>query len=655
MRIGLLLCLLPVPILAASLPPTNHAQASDEEVIVVASREPIPRRDAGSGVTVISNADLTARNAEFLTDALRDVPGFEVARAGGIGKQTQVRVRGGEARHLLVLIDGVEANDFSRDDGFDFGHLMTGDIERVEIVRGPQSGLWGSDALAGVMNIITKQATKPVESHVAVEYGSFNTRLVNAGLGGKVESLAANLGFSHLESDGTNVSRAGTEKDGYRNDTLNLKLGWSPWDKLKIDLNARLADIDNQTDGDLGLGIPSDTPGITHTVQEYFGGRAVLTSVDGHWLNTVTSSLTRITNKDADAATNIAGGTAGTKNKIGYQSTFRFATDFGIAAQHSLTAAVDYERATFRQRGPVDINFGDPNQNHTFTSAGYVGEYRLTLAQHTHFGASGRFDDNHQFASIWTYRVSASQDIPRTDTVVSFAYATGQKAPLFTSLFGFSSGGNFNLPYIGNRALKPENSRGYEIGIVQPLLSDRITLNTTYFSERLTDEIQSFVADPAFTFFTAVNTPGTSTRDGLEFAVSGIVSPQLKLTGSYTYLEATELKDGKRVDEIRRPNHSGAASAAWQSSDARTGIALHLTVTGGRDDFFFEPSPPFQQLRERLTPYTLVSISASHQLTSCLALTARIENLADEQYEDVFGFQNPGVAGYLGVRVNFNR
>ncbi len=655
MRIGLLLCLLPVPILAASLPPTNHAQASDEEVIVVASREPIPRRDAGSGVTVISNADLTARNAEFLTDALRDVPGFEVARAGGIGKQTQVRVRGGEARHLLVLIDGVEANDFSRDDGFDFGHLMTGDIERVEIVRGPQSGLWGSDALAGVMNIITKQATKPVESHVAVEYGSFNTRLVNAGLGGKVESLAANLGFSHLESDGTNVSRAGTEKDGYRNDTLNLKLGWSPWDKLKIDLNARLADIDNQTDGDLGLGIPSDTPGITHTVQEYFGGRAVLTSVDGHWLNTVTSSLTRITNKDADAATNIAGGTAGTKNKIGYQSTFRFATDFGIAAQHSLTAAVDYERATFRQRGPVDINFGDPNQNHTFTSAGYVGEYRVTLAQHTHFGASGRFDDNHQFASIWTYRVSASQDIPRTDTVVSFAYATGQKAPLFTSLFGFSSGGNFNLPYIGNRALKPENSRGYEIGIVQPLLSDRITLNTTYFSERLTDEIQSFVADPAFTFFTAVNTPGTSTRDGLEFAVSGIVSPQLKLTGSYTYLEATELKDGKRVDEIRRPNHSGAASAAWQSSDARTGIALHLTVTGGRDDFFFEPSPPFQQLRERLTPYTLVSISASHQLTSCLALTARIENLADEQYEDVFGFQNPGVAGYLGVRVNFNR
>ena len=653
MRIGFLLCLLPVPILAA--PPTHHDQASDEEVVVVASREPIPRRDAGPGVTVISNAELTARNASFLTDALRDVPGFAVARAGGIGKQTQVRVRGAESNHLLVLIDGIEANDFSRDDGFDFGHLMTSDIERVEIVRGPQSGLWGSDALAGVMNIITEQATKPLESHLAVEYGSFDTRLVNAGLGGKVESLAANLGFTHVDSGGTNVSRAGSEKDGYHNNTLNLKLGWSPWQALKIDFTGRLADIDNQTDGDLGLGIPSDSPGLTHTTQEYVGGRAAWTTFGGHWLHTFTGSITRISNQDADTATQISGRTAGTKNKLGYQSTWRFATDFGIAAEHSFTAAVDYERTTFHQRGPVDVFFGDPNQNHTFTSAGYVGEYRLTLAQHTRFGASGRFDDNHQFASLWTYRVSASQDIPRTDTVISFAYATGQKAPLFTELFGFSSGGLFNLPYLGNRAVTPEQSRGYEVGVTQSLLADRVTLSTTYFNERLSDEIQGFVLDPTFSFFTAANTPGISTRDGIELAFSAAVNPQLKLNGSYTYLEATELKDGKRVDEIRRPNHSGAASAVWQSSDARTGFALHLTVTGGRDDFFFEPSPPFQQLRERLTPYTLVSISASHQLTSCLALTARIENLADEHYEDVFGFQNPGVAGYLGVRVNFNR
>ena len=225
--------------------------------------------------------------------------------------------------------------------------------------------------------------------------------------------MAANLDFTHVDSGGTNVSRVGNEEDAYRNDTVNLKLGWSPVSALKIDLSGRLVDIDNQTDGDLGLGVPSDSPGITHTFQAYFGGRAVLSTFDGHWRHTLSGSVTRIANSDADTATQISGRTSGTKNKLGYQSTWRFATSLGIAAEHTFTAAVDYERTTFHQRGLVDPLFGDPNQNRVFTSAGYVGEYRLTLAEHTHLGASGRFDDNHQFASIWTYRVSAAQDLLR--------------------------------------------------------------------------------------------------------------------------------------------------------------------------------------------------------------------------------------------------
>ncbi|MGH8598043.1 MAG: TonB-dependent receptor, partial [Gammaproteobacteria bacterium] len=236
---------------------------NDEEIIVTAARTPILSRQAGPGVTVITRKMIAARNPQYVAELLRDVPGFAVSRSGGVGKQTQLRVRGGESNHVLVMIDGIEANDFSQDDAFDFAHLQAADIERIEIVRGPQSALWGSDALAGTINIITRAADQALTARGGLEAGSFSTSAGRASVGTRQDSYHANVALSYVDSAGTNVARRGNEDDGYRNGTANFRFGWQPLDAISVDLTGRIVEAENERDSDIGLGIPSDTPGET--------------------------------------------------------------------------------------------------------------------------------------------------------------------------------------------------------------------------------------------------------------------------------------------------------------------------------------------------------------------------------------------------------
>ncbi len=625
------------------------------ETLVTASRTPIPLSEAGGGATVITRETIDRRHPQFLPDLLREVPGFAVSRAGGAGKFVQLRVRGAEANHVLVLIDGVEANDLTRADEFDFGQFTATDVERIEIVRGPQSALWGSDALAGVINIVTREADTPLRADVSTEYGSFGTSFTQAHLAGTRGAYRGSLGVGYLESGGTNVSIRGDEEDGYRNGTVNAKLGWRPTDTLSFDFSGRLTDAENAFDGDLGLGIPSDTPGVTDTLQAYTSGRARAETFEGHWLHTLTGKFTKLDNRDFDPAAFLEGRVVGTKTAVDYQTSVKFDTTGALPTSHVVTFMVEYERQRFEQRGPVTV-FGNPNQNREFRTWGYAGEYRLRLFRHTVLAASGRFDDNSEFADIGTYRVSLTQAFPVSGSLLSVSHATGQKAPTFFDRYGFSSGGLFSPTFLGNSALAPEKSSGYEIGLKQPLLDERLVLSATYFNERLTDEINGFVVDPIGATATAVNLGGTSKRDGIEFAALLKPLPRLVLNASYTYLDATQLDAarGRRVDEVRRPRHQGAFSAGWTSASERLTLDLHASYSGEREDDTFLP-PLFAARRVVLDDYVLVGVSGSYALTSTVALQARIENLIDEDYQDVFGFQTDGFAGFLGVRVAFER
>lgn len=625
--------------------------AADEEMLVTASRTPISLDSAGAGVTIIDRAEIEARNPQFVSDLLRDVPGFAVSRNGGAGQQTQIRVRGSEANHLLVLIDGIEANDFSVNDGFDFAHLNAADIERIEIVRGPQSSLWGSDALAGVINIITRAASHSLEVQGETEHGSFGTHSGAFSLGTARDNLNARVGFSYFDTGGINVSAQGKENDGYTNSTLNAKLGWKPVSNVVVDLTGRVTGARTEFD-DVSptTGLHIDTPNTTNVRQAYVGARVQADTFDGHWQHRLAFNWTDLSNANRDAFANFTS-TAGDKYALDYQSTWRFATSRILALEHSLTLAMDYEHTDFHQRGAAFPGF-DPNLNHQLHTVSGIAEYRAQFADGTTLAASGRWDDNSDFKSVGTYRVSASHEYKPTATTVSAAYGTGQKSPTFFDRFGFAGGG---FPFIGNPTLRPATSRGFEVGFRQRLCARRCEFGVTYFDERLENEIDGFVPIAATGTFTARNLDGVSDRSGVELSGMAELGRAFTVHGSYTYLDASQQKHrgDSRTPEIRRPHNQAAASVNWFGFERKLTADLHVTYTGTRDDTAF--LPPLFNTAVALRPYTLVGLSLAYAINPLLTLTGRVENAFSEHYQEVFDFQSEGIAGYVGLKLNFGR
>lgn len=624
-----------------------------EHMTVTASRNPVPMWEAGSSVTVITEADIEHRQTPYLVDLLRSVPGLAVSQQGGPGKFAQIRVRGAEANQVLVMVDGIEVNDMTRADDFDFSTLTTSDIARIEVVRGPQSSLWGSDALAGVINIITKQASGRFEATASGEGGSFGTRQFSGSAGHAGASYRLRLGINHLSTNGTNVSTSGSEADAYETTSINLKADWQAHEKLTFDAVARVADMHNETDSGAFTGIPIDSDGKTDMFAAFAAANARAALFDGRWTHWLGGAWTRTDNVDVDRLSGSSGRVQGDKYSIDYQTTIAFDTPAFHDASHSLTFAVDYEERYFKQRGP--ISFGaDPNQNRRVETIGYVGEYRLRLFDATTLSASLRHDDNSDFDSVTTFRVSLSQRVSPWGTVLSGAYGTGQKDPTFFDRFGFSSGGFF--PFIGNSNLEPEKSRGWEVSVRQPLFNERLVIGATYFSERLEDEINGFVVDFATSTSSAENLDGKSHRDGIEIYAEATLTDNLAASAAYTYLDANEIDrtTGLRTDEVRRPRHSGSASLNYRFYAGRGNLNVHLSHTGQQDDDTFLP-PFFARQRVSLAAFTLVGMSAALDVTDKVSLIARAENIFDDGYQEVFGFDAAGAAVYAGLRFRTSR
>lgn len=619
-----------------------------EHMTVTASRNPVPMWEAGSSVTVITEADIENRQTPYLVDLLRSVPGLAVSQQGGPGKFAQIRVRGAEANQVLVMLDGIEVNDMTRADDFDFSTLTTSDIARIEVVRGPQSSLWGSDALAGVINIITRQASRRLEATASAEGGSFGTRQFSASVGHAGETYRLRLGANHLSTNGTNVSTTGSEADAYESTSVNLKADWQAHEQLSFDAVTRVADMRNETDSGAFTGIPIDSDGETDMFEAYAAANARASLFDGRWTHWLGGAWTRTDNADVDRLSGSSGRVQGDKYSIDYQTTISFDTPAFYKAAHSLTFAIDYEERYFKQRGP--ISFGaDPNQDRRIDTVGYVGEYRLRLFNTTTLSGSVRHDDNSDFDNVTTFRVSLSQRISPWGTVLSGAYGTGQKDPTFFDRFGFSAGGFF--PFVGNSNLKPEKSRGWELSVRQPLFDERLVLGGTYFSERLTDEINGFVVDFATSTSTAENLNGKSHRDGVEIFAEATLTANLAASAAYTYLDANEIDrtSGLRSDEVRRPRHSGSASLNYRFYAGRGNVNFHLTHTGQQDDDTFLP-PFFARQRVSLSSFTLLGLSASFDVTDNISLFGRAENILDDDYQEVFGFDAAGAAVYAGLR-----
>ena len=626
----------------------DERPAELSELVVTAGLEPLSVKDVAASVTIITREDIERRQVRYLGDLLRDVPGFSISQAGGMGAQTQLRVRGAEANHMLVLVDGIRANDPASVDEFQFQYALTSSIERIEIIRGPQSSIWGSDAVAGVINIIHRRNTEDTWAAGSVEAGSFDT--VDATAEGGISRGAIRMqgSVAHAETDGINIAREGDERDGSKNTTANLGIEWHVTDAWQVSASGRRVRAKTQFD-DVDFfvtGLPTDTDRLTEADRRYLRGEVRYHPVEGRWSGNASLNYTDSDNQNFyDGAWNSS--TAAQVLDARLRGSVLLG-DVQDDQEHRLAAGLDYIDTEFEQRG-IATPWGDPNQDQGYDQSSLAAEYVGRVHGRFAWTISGRYNDFSDFENIGTWQAAFSQQVNERFRVRG-SYGTGFKAPTFTERFGF-----FADQFIGNPALKPERSSGWEFGLDSQWADRGMMLSAVYFDQTLEDEIDGFVFDPESFLFTAVNKDTDSRRQGVEVMFDWQLLDDLGFAANYTYTDASETGlDDVKLDELRRPRHMASLNAQYHFAQDRASMNLNISYTGKQLDVFFNPAT-FISEHVELGSYTLVDLAGAWKLTDVLEITARVTNLTDEHYEELLGYSTRGRAFHAGLRGRFQQ
>lgn len=617
---------------------TSLYSASADELptmIISTSRVPLPADQAAGSIDVISSEDLANQQTDFVSDVLANLPGLGLSHSGGTGKLTQLRIRGAEANHTQVVIDGIEANDVANDYGFDFAHLNSCGIERIEVLRGPQSSLWGSDALSGVVSIESKRGQGPLTIESNTSVGSYQTRQTCTGIRAAYAQHAIALFGSYYDTQGTNISQQGSENDGYNNKSISLRYDFEPDDDFSMKLTVRHNDIANDIDSYMA-GRPVDADTESQITQNYARLSANLGTFSGLINHQLGFALTDTNNKTYDEGSNTSSN-LGEKMKLDYQASLFVDTD---ATEHVLTLAHEREYDDYKQR----YNYL-PNKNHEVQTVSYIAEYRLGLFDHLFLTGALRRDDNDDFDDSNSHRFSAMYTPNQLKTRFHIAHGTGVKNPTFVERFGFSSSG-----FIGNSNLQPERSQSWELGINHQL-SPKLNLSGVYFNEKLKNEINGYVATDEPDEFTAVNLDGNSHRKGVELSINAQPFERLNINANYSHIDSKQPGNDENR-ELRVPINTANLVADFALIPEKTHFNLKLNYVGEQinNDFGVVPSE-----RRTLDDYLLVSLAASVRIHPYVSIEGRIENLLDEDYEDVIGYATQGRRGFVGINFNPHR
>lgn len=608
----------------------ENPSANEDTIVVLGGLIPRPVSQVGSAISVISAEDLQAQDIVLVSDILRDVPGLAVNRAGPEGALTQVRIRGAEGNHTLVYIDGVEANSPVSSE-FNFANLVAADIAQIEVLRGAQSALYGSEAIGGVIAVTTRAPEQGVQAGGEVEYGAFNTSRAFAGVGVGSEMGGIRASVQYYDTDGISASPTGPEKDGFTNLTSAVKGVFTPTDTLRIEGVVRLVDAQVDTDrSDWSTAQIVDADGQTQTDDVFAKLDATADVLDG--------------------AVSVRGFTAFAQSKSSYLSDGaetsasrgeRF--ELGLQAnagvergniRHGFGVAVEREWLDYRNESPW-ITGGVNVQDDAQTSL--VGEYTLAANEAVFVSAAVRQDFNTVFADATTVRLSGAYLIPPAGLRLHASAGQGITDPSFTERFGFNPG-----TFIGNPDLTPERSTGFDIGLEKAFLDDALVVDVTYFRSDLTDEINtSYTYDAASGAFvsTPVNADGESDRSGIEVMVEATLGAGFTLDGHYTNLDASNA-DGSV--EVRRPEHTGAVNLSWTGRDDTLGFSVGVDHNGDMADIS----------NRTLDAYTLVRVAGRYRIANGVEVFARADNVLDAEYQEIFGYNTPGAAAYLGVRLS---
>jgi len=602
------------------------------------SLTPTETSKVGSAVSVVTGEQLEQRQIRHAADALRSVPGVAVSRSGSFGGNTQVRVRGAEANHVLVLIDGIEVNDTVTGE-FDFASLLSEDIERIEVIRGPQSGLWGSNALAGVINIVTRTGEGPLQIVGRGEGGSFSTSGGSLSVRGGTDRIHGALSFVGRNTQGFNISDNGTEKDGAEQLAFHAKGGFNLTQNISVDGFARRSS--NVADIDSFEAAPDAIPGdfatsvdlrddINETQVETYQGKLNIDLFD----NALQTDLYANSNETTVDSKNPIFGNAsnnGLRDKYGVLSKLTLETHGAFPTTHYFSGLIEEEKEFFTP----STDFIERDRE----LQSYVGEYRGEFGDIFFVNAAVRDDQSDSFQDFTTHKIAGALLFSGIGTRLHSSYGTGVVFPSMFEQFGVIPG--FFTP---NPDLLPEESEGWDAGVEQSFFGDAVIVDVTYFEQNLTNEIFSTFFGPP------ENLPGESKRDGIEVAATLRPFENVEIVGSYTYLNAKE-PDGKQ--EVRRPPHSGSVNAVYHFAEGRGLINLTTIYNGKMRDIVFDAFT-FEQSRLTLDEYVLVDLAAHYDLRPNVQIFGRVENLLNENYEEVFGFNTAEIGAYGGLKIKLS-
>lgn len=580
--------------------------------VVTPNRGAVAADQVGSSMTVVTGDELRREGHRNAAEALRRVVGLDVVRQGNQGGLTSVFLRGANSQHTKVLLDGMPINDpSSASRAFDFSLLSVDEIERIEVLRGPQSVLYGSDAIGGVINIITRRGDGPTRARVSVEGGSFGTAREAVHVSGGGDRAYFSIGGSYWQTSGFSAAdstNGNRESDGYRNGTISARFGWTPSERFNLDYVIRYIDADTQIDDfSFGLGRPVDNL-IRANLTEAMFQRAQVQSLwwEGMLEHVVAFSISDYRRFDTDPGIFVPELFKGQTREVDWHANLQ------VTETNVLTAGLTYyhEEALSSFQSQVSQN----------QASAYVQD-RFEVLSFWYATVGARWDDHSRAGTAQTYRVTNRIPVDALGGAAHGTIGTGFRAPSLAE----------NLFQFGNPNLRPERSKGWDVGWEQQFADGRLIVDATYFRNDFRDLI---VFD--FNTFSLQNV-GLARSHGVELAAQWRPTADWGFTASYTYDDTEDVSAGRLL--FRRPRNKAAL-----------GIDRYVACGAGvvRVDVIYVDDR-LDTGNNVLDEYFLVNLSGRYAMNDRWSIYGRVDNVLDENYQEVFGYGSAPLSGYAGI------